>query len=182
MIQDAIMIDRNLLVLNEINISDFYFLSSLHSNTYEDNKALIGEVNYELLQKKGFIKILGEDNFILRENGRILFVDTRNNFYRFLNTFPIKTPSGRYLSPRNLEGIAVNKIKEKFNRIFKNNVFHEDMAIRVLEAEVAWRKKTGQMEFMNACEAWLNMANYEKFEYLLEESENESNREDYNTM
>jgi hypothetical protein len=182
MIQDVIMIDRNLLVLNEITISDFFFMSSLHGNSYEENKAMIGYVNHEELQTKGFIKILGEDYFILREKGRALFIDTKNNFYRFLNAFPIKTPSGRYLSPKNLEGVAVNKIKDRFNRLFKNNVFHEDLAIRVLEAEVAWRKKTGQMEFMNACEAWLNMANYEKFEYLLEESENESKREDYNTM
>jgi hypothetical protein len=40
-----------------------------------------------------------------------------------------------------------------------------------------WRKKTQQQEYMHAMEAWLNGADYEKYEYLLEDK---NKKEQYN--
>ena len=94
-------------------------------------------------------------------------------FYKFLSTFPIKTPKGRYLSPAGTEGVLVNNLKKKWNKIFKNKPLYEEKAINVLEAELSWRKKTNGLEYIHAAEAWLNGGDYEKYEYLLEDSKEE---------
>jgi hypothetical protein len=170
---DMISIDRNSLIINKLSINEYYFLR-LHFDKFpisKDDIALCGKVDYEYLQDNGFVKIT-EDGIILREKGNELFKDTRNNFYRFVSTFPIKTPDGRYLSPAGTEGVAINTLKAKWEKIFKKNVLLENRAILVLEAELAYRKRENSLKYMHACEAWLNGADYEKYEYLLEDVKN----------
>lgn len=171
---DIISVDKNVLILNELTISEFVYLSEMHKqgsiNVVDWN--VIGKIDFERLEEKGFLKRLPTGP-VLREKARELFVDEKNNFYRFLSTFPIKTPKGRYLSPAGTEGVAVTKLKVKWEKIFKGNRSREDKAILVLEAEIANKKKNGDLEYMKACEAWLNDACYEKYEYLLDDKSNE---------
>lgn len=167
---DIISVDKNLLILNEISISEYFWLSEMNKQGHISLQDLdiIGKVDSLKLQEKGFLKIMPQ-GIVLREKAKELFGDPKNNFYRFLSTFPIKTPSGRYLSPAGTEGVAVNNLKKKWNNIFKENRAKEERAIMVLEAEIDHRKKDGSMNYMTACEAWLNGAFYEKYEYLLED-------------
>lgn len=168
---DIVSIDRNTLIINTLSINEYYYLSLLNTGlplSLED-MVVCGKLDYEYLERCGFIKIT-EEGAVIRQKAKELFEVTRDNFYRFLSTFPIKTPKGRYLSPAGLEGVAVNALKIKWNRLFKKNIPLENKVIRVLEAEMDYRKKEGNMEYMTACEAWLNGAFYEKYEYLLEDA------------
>lgn len=153
----------------KLTINEYIYLRDL----YVDNKdkidelySLIDNINEDSLQDRGFIKIT-EDSIILRQKTIEMF-EPLDLFYKFLSTFPIKTPSGRYLSPARVDGIAVKKLKKKWESLFKNNNVLEARAIEVLEAELKWRRNSGNLEYINAMEAWLNGANYEKYEYLLD--------------
>lgn len=153
----------------KLTINEYIYLRDL----YVDNKDkidelyfLIDNINEDSLQDRGFVKIT-EDSIILRQKTIEMF-EPLDLFYKFLSTFPIKTPSGRYLSPARVDGIAVKKLKKKWESLFKNNNVLEARAIEVLEAELKWRRNSGNLEYINAMEAWLNGGNYEKYEYLLD--------------
>jgi len=167
---DIVSIDRNLLIINALTLGEYHFLSLKNTDmplSIED-KLICGKINEKYLEDCGFIKIT-EQGIVLRQKAREMFQNPRDNFYRFLSTFPIKTPKGRYLSPVGTTGVAVTALHTKWNRLFKKNPIVENKVIRVLEAEMAYRRKENNMEFMSACEAWLNGAFYEKYEYLLED-------------
>ena len=123
-------------------------------------------------QKKGYIKIKHEDTnveFELRNKLCDLFEGEKDYFYTFVVTFPIKTPSGRYLSVKKHDTIAGKELRKKWDKRFKNDAVAARKAIEVLEAEMAWRRKTGKFEFMHNAETWLNQCDFEKYEYLLDE-------------
>jgi len=171
---DNIVIDRNVLALNGLSINEYYFLylKSLGKPLTPADSEICGDINYESLQDRGFIKV-SDKGEVIRGKALDLFEDKRNNFIRFVETFPVKSPNGRYLSPARLEGAAIDSLRKKWKKLFKDQRNVEDHVIKVLEAEIAYRKKQGNMDFMQACEAWLNGSNYEKYEYLLEVSEDE---------
>lgn len=160
------------LTLSEYTYLLYIFLEEEDPNFYK----VIDFVDESKLQNKNYIKIT-KDKIVLRTKGREIF--DKDLFLRFLNTFPIKTPgSNRYLSPLGNTGLNVNKIKAKWNKLFKNKPHLQEKAIKVLEAELAWRKRTDQLEYIHNIETWLNQHDYEKFEYLLEEFEEDKNRND----
>lgn len=163
-----ITIDYDTLINAGISLSEYVYLKSLYDNE-NDRKIfkVIDRIEEDSLQARGFIKIT-ETEIVLRSKAIDLF-EGGNLFLKFLTTFPIKTPSGRYLSPLRNSGIAVDKLEQKWNRVFKGKPHLQNTAIKVLEAELKWRKETGQMEYINQIDVWLNQANYEKYYYLLKE-------------
>lgn len=174
-----IQIDTNFLKINNLTVSEFFYLRQLFVDSkdkIEDLITILDLVNINQLELKGYIKITSS-GIVLRNKAKELFTVDENLFDRFITTFPIKTPiKKRYLSPSKLEGVAYNTLKNKWNRIFKNNKAKAEKAIKVLEAELRMRQSSPDgIEFMNAAEAWLNQANYEKYEYLLEEDFDEKN-------
>ena len=146
-----------------------------------------GKLNMRELQRYedlGYIKTTIIDNIIryeFREKIRDLFEGDKDLFLTFLSTFPVKTPSKRYLSTSDENTIMGKKLRKKWNKLFKNNDVAARKAIKVLEAEMDWRRRTGNFEYMNNAETWLNQGNFEKYEYLLEEKEkmDSRTREDY---
>lgn len=167
-----IQLNTDLLIKNNLSVSEFLYIRNLYVDRLSkiDNLSLIIDpFKLDNLELKGFIKITKE-GIILRQKSKDLF-NHEDLFDRFLVTFPIKTPlKKRYLSPAKLEGVAYNTLKNKWNRIFKNDKAKAQKAIEVLEAEIRMRQKSHDgLEFMNAVDVWLNQANYEKYEYLLEE-------------
>lgn len=172
-------ISVNIQTLKDYNITidEYIYLKNLYvddKDKINDLFKIINNINEDSLQDRGFIKITDKE-VVLRQKTIELF-EPKELFYKFLSTFPIKTPSGRYLSPARIDGVAVQKLKKKWDTLFKHKNNLEEKAILVLEAELSWRKKTNQLEYINAMEAWLNGNNYEKYEYLLDE---ENNKEQY---
>lgn len=161
-----ISIDYDTLIEANLTLSEYVYLNSLHKEE-NDSKIfkIIDKIEEDDLQARGFIKITPE-GIILRNKSIRLFEGT-DLFLKFLNTFPIKSPSGRYLSPLGNSGILASKVEKKWNSLFKGKPHLQKKAIEVLEAELSWRKDTGQMNFINQIDTWLNQANYEKYAYLL---------------
>ena len=170
-----IILNTKKIIKNKLSVNDYLYLNYLYlkknNEPCEELLELISYIDDDYLQSKGFIKITEKEN-VLRSKALELF-EPKELFYKFLSTFPIKTPKGRYLSPAGTEGVLVNNLKKKWDKIFKNKPLYEEKAISVLEAELSWRKKTGGLEYIHAAEAWLNGGDYEKYEYLLEDSKEE---------
>jgi len=167
-----ITLDYDTLINAGISLSEYVYLKSLYENE-NDSKIfkVIDKIEEDSLQQRGFIKIT-ETDIVLRKKALDLF-EGEDLFLKFLNTFPIKTPGKRrYLSPLGNSGILAEKVKKKWDSLFKNKPHLQEKAIAVLEAELQWRKETGQMEYINQIDVWLNQANYEKFDYLLKQDVN----------
>lgn len=160
-------IDYDTLIKNNITLSEYVYLKSLYDNENDPKiYQIIDKVEDDSLQSRGYVKVTSE-GVVLRQKAINLF-EGESLFLKFLNTFPIKTPSGRYLSPLRHTGIAVKSIEKKWNKLFGKDPNLQAKVIKVLEAELNWRRTTGQMEFINQIDAWLNQGNFEKFEYLLQ--------------
>ena len=52
--------------------------------------------------------------------------------------------------------------------------------MKVLNAEMKMRKDSGNLPYMNAMDAWLNQANYDKYMYLLDEAKEHTMEDDLN--
>lgn len=168
-----ITIDYDTLINAGISLSEYVYLKALYE---KENDAkifkVIDRIEEDDLQARGFIKIT-RDEIILRNKAIELF-EGEDLFLKFLNTFPIKTPTGRYLSPLRNAGIAVEKVENKWKKLFKGKPHLQQTAIAVLEAELQWRRQTGQMEYINQIDVWLNQGNYEKYYYLLKQDLNQT--------
>lgn len=166
------------LMENNLNISEYLYLKNLtlsDQDKIQDIYKIIHEIDEDKLQDKGFIKIT-EEGIVLRQKTIDLF-NPPELFYKFLSTFPIKTPSGRYLSPAGTTGIAVTNLKKKWKNTFKNKHNLEQKAIIVLEAELKWRRQSNNLEYIHNAETWLNQADFEKYEYLVEDNNKQEKNE-----
>jgi len=162
-----INVDYNTLIEKGLTLSEYSYLKALY---FSEDMVIIDQVLYDGynkydLENKGFIKIR-KSKVILRNKGIALF-EGQDLFLKFLNTFPIKTPAGRYLSPLGDTGILVRKIKKRWDKYLKNKPDLQIKVIKILEAELAWRRNSGQMNYISAIDVWLNNAHWEKYEYLL---------------
>lgn len=173
-----IILDSKILIDNDITVSEYLYLKCLYENNLSsDLFTFIDKIEEDSLQERGLIKIT-ENEIVLRSKALEIF-EGKDLFYTFLSTFPIKTPSGRYLSPLGNTGISVKKIQKKWNTLFKNKPHLQEKALKVLEAELRWRKKTNQLEFIHNIETWLNQSDFEKFSYLLDENEDKQQFNDW---
>jgi hypothetical protein len=167
-----ITINVDILNAHDLSLSEYVYLKALYEHRSQEEMVLIfsciDKVEEDGLQERGFIKITADNKVILRDKGTKLF-ESANLFLKFLTTFPIKAPSGRYLSPLKSGTVKADKLEKKWVKLFKNKPHLEKRAIEVLEAELKWRRDNNKMEFIHNAEAWLNQGDYENFEYLLDE-------------
>jgi len=170
---DSITIDFSLLKKNKLNLSEYLTLydmvcpdciSKIYINRIED---------VDSLQRKGFIKITQNGN-ILRAKAKSMFRITEDHFLVWLNKYPIRVKKShggsRHLSPASDETVEGKKLRKKWKQTFVGNPEGELKAIKVLELEVAMRIKSNDLEFMVEASRWLNGGYYEKYEYLIEET------------
>lgn len=167
-----IVINVDVLSQHNLSLSEYVYLKALYEERSKEEMlqiiSCIDRIEEDSLQDRGFIKILPDNEIILRDKSTKLF-ESGSLFLRYLTTFPVKTPSGRPLSPVGADTVKGKKMEAKWNKLFKNKPHKEKRALEVLEAELEWRKANNKMEFMHNAEAWLNQGDYENFEYLLEE-------------
>lgn len=193
--EDIFKIKLSDLKKHNLNLQEYLTLRYLYHKKHGDWEILIesfgpvSSIFINSLESKGYIKICKDiddcskvgELFELREKANQLFEETTDYFLKWLTMFPIKTPSGRYLSTTSDDTILGKKLRKKWKALFKNNTLMMQHVIDVLEAEMEWRRKNGKFEFMHNIETWLNQGDFEKYEYLLSDKKDKINkiRRDY---
>tara|TARA_R110000796_G_scaffold114269_1_gene225950 strand:+ start:5029 stop:5598 length:570 start_codon:yes stop_codon:yes gene_type:complete len=186
-------LDIDLIKKNKMSIRTYldlrflYFCKLEKDEDFVLNYGGVSNADLYMFESIGFIKIVNIENYAiqnryeLREPLRDLFEGEKDLFLTWFSHFPLKTPTGRYLRPKTDETIMGKKLRAKWNKHFKNNTLAAQKAIKVLDAEMTWRRQTGKFEFMNNAETWLNKGNYEMYEELLDskDSSTAKRREDY---
>ena len=168
-----IRIDTEILSTNDLTISEYLYLKLIYEEN--DDKVVyqvIDRVDDDSLQARGYIRIL-EGQIILREKGLELF-EGKDLFLKFMTMFPIKAPSGRFLSPLRSGTLSYKKLEKKWKSLFKGKPHLQQQALDVLEAELTWRRKSGSMEYIHNMETWLNQGDYDNYAYLLDEKKDEN--------
>jgi len=186
-----VTVEFSCLINNKLTSDLFILLHWKHHNNYDlpwtiVQKSLEDEQSLEYLESEGFIKIIGDKDFELRQKAKELFEISSpdRKWLEFLGTFPLKVPAQgggtRALKIASPDSKANIKIKSKYLSIIKNKPGEHERIISVLKAEMKMRVNSANMQYMNAMEAWLNQANYDKYMYLLEETVNDDySNEDY---
>jgi len=137
-------------------------------------------VNY--LQKEGYL-LKQENNLVPTKKAKDIFEDKGEAmWYELVSIFPHKVPNGtggyRPLRALDPDAKSNEKAKKKYLKIVKNNLSLHNHIIKVLSEEIKYRKSTTQFLFMHNLETWINQRDWEKFEFLLEEPE-EDQRTNY---
>jgi len=152
----------------------FLYVNKTKDKEYQDFVKSFGIVSInqmKRLEQANFIKIpdyIKPENYELREATMELFEGVKDLFITWILTFPVKTPSGRYLSPLGEDTVMAKKLKSKWKSRFGTDTILMQKVIDILQAEVNWRNKNGTMEYIHNAETWLNQGDWEKYEYLLE--------------
>jgi len=189
----GVAVDFSCLINNKLTSDLYILLHWKHYSNYElpwtiKKVTIEDELALQHLEDEGFIKIIEDNNFELRQKAKSLFeISTPDQkWLEFLGTFPLKVPAQnggtRPLKVASPISKANDKIKSKYLAIIKDKPGEHERIINVLKAEMKMRCDSNNMQYMNAMEAWLNQANYDKYEYLLEESGGNSNYENEDYM
>lgn len=169
--------DTNLSLKQYLDLQYLYIKDNVLKSDNNFIEAHGGEIDYKTishLEDEKYIKYVVENNeskIYIREKTRILFEGSKDLFYTWLLGFPIKTPSGRYLSPKGENTVAGKKLRKKWKKLFGSDTLIQQRVIDILAVELKWRKDNGKIEYMHNAETWLNQGDWEKYEYLLEEQE-----------
>lgn len=187
---NEVVINFSCLIDNKLTSDLYILLHWKYYNNYElpwtiAQKSLEDDLSLEYLESQGFIKIIGNNDFELREKARLLFATSSvdEKWLEFLGTFPLKVPAQnggtRPLKVANPESKANDRVKAKYIALIKDKPNMHKYIMDVLKAEMKMRRNSNNLQYMNALEAWLNQANYDKYAYLLEEVSSDYKNEDY---
>jgi len=181
---DNITIPVDDIVENKISINEYLILYNI-ANGFVITGILESSIQALTgLESKGFIKVSKEGVF-LRDKANVFFANNDDLFVKWLKTYPTsvkkKFDGSRALSPADPDTILGQKLRKKWESIFKKDTQKQQLAIRVLELEVKDKTKSGDLEYMVEATRWLNEGFHEKNSYLLEQDtgENLYGNEDY---
>jgi hypothetical protein len=159
-----------------ISPDEFVYISMLKSKAIDLNLKL--NINLELLQTNGWIK-LGEDGeVILRGKSLVKEDDFDRMWAALLSRFPIKVVcngSVRMLRAGDSEAKTNLKSKEKYRKIINGNVEKHERIIKCLETELDFRRRGNSIGYMQMLETWVNNHSWEK--YSIEETVTKSDGE-----
>lgn len=179
-----ITIDTDILRQNDLSVNEYLELLYYYSLEKVINEDFIAKyspappVTLHRLATLNFIFLEnGGRKVVLRERTRDLFEGSTDLFLKWFNIYPIKTPSGRVLRPGSDETVRGRKLRKKWNKYFKNKADLANKAIKILEAELAWRRQTNSFDFMQMAETWLNQGSWEVYEHLLDEFSTNQSKE-----
>jgi len=181
---DNITIPIDSIIKNKLSINEYVVLYDVAN----------GHVIYGLidnptpalvsLEKKGWIKI-SDGQVFLRDKSSEFFAVGDDMFEKWLDTYPIavtkKFGGKRALSPASPDTILGQKLRRRWQIVFKKDKAAQLRAIKVLELQVAEMTKSGDLEYMVEAARWLNEGYHEKYSYMIDEEKPENNytNEDY---
>jgi hypothetical protein len=164
---------EGLTVLQYLTLYVLYNAYNKNDMEFVYNFGQIPSILLDWAVKERYIRLVPEEekkekgNYELRDKIRDLFEGNKDLFLEFLSRFPIKTPSGRYLGTKDENTVKGKELRKKWKKLFKDDAMKMKKALKVLDAEMEWRRKTGKFEFMHNALTWLNQGDYENYEHLL---------------
>ena len=173
-----ISIDFELLKKLKISVNEYLILYDV-ANDF----TISGIFNYNAaelvqLEKKALLK-LTEEGIFLRGKATEIFSTKEDYFSQWIDLYPtvVKKNAGgsRALSPASSDTILGSRLRKKWDLVFKKDIEKQLFAIEVLRAEVADKKKSGDLEYMVEAARWLNEGFHEKLAHLVTESKEVDN-------
>lgn len=168
----TIVIDFDVLKKYNININEYLILYDIANDLSISSIFNYNTSDLVSLQEKAFIK-LTEEGMFLRGKANLIFSIGEDLFKEWIETYPtnVKKKDGgtRALSPATTDTILGEKLRKKWDLTFKKDRDKQLFAIKVLKAEVADKKKSGDLEYMTEAYRWLNEGFHEKYSYLVKD-------------
>lgn len=165
---ENIFIDQREIKALGLNLNEY--LSLMYINGVIDYKCTTNDLNR--LVELGYIVRLG-DNYILSPKS-INYFQSSELFREFYNVFPHTVPDkvgdSRPLRTLNEVSQAGLITKGIWKKKVRGNINLQNHIIDVLKAEIDWRNNTGSLPYMNNIDTWLRQHNWEKYEYLLNQT------------
>lgn len=174
---ETIKVPLDLLKKNGLTINEYILLYDI-INQYQYSDLIDNAISTLFsLQKKGFIKLQGTKDIILRSKAVELFELNEDYFEKWLKTYPtmVKKRYGgkRALSPAKSDTILGKALRVKWKNLFKKDIESQKKAIEVLEAQIRDATRSGDLEYMVEARRWLNEGYHEKYSFLIEENNND---------
>jgi hypothetical protein len=168
-----------------LTINEYLILYDLANDNEITNILEFTLENLVKLESKGFLKMTKE-GIVLRSKSSRLFADgTEDLFVEWLAAYPVNVKksngSSRALSPASENTLLGKALRKKWDTLFRKDTNAMLKAIKVLKLEVKMREKSGELEYMVEATRWLNEGYFEKYEYLIDEvgQETERTNEDF---
>lgn len=145
----------------------------LLANDYKKDIQILKEQQYLLqFDSKGFL--------VNDKKCKELFELPDTSFWELFSMYPMKVPArnGGYRTLRASSESAKDTqvCIKRYNNAIKSRELH-DFVIECLEVELASRRKSNSMQFMQELNVWLNQRTWEKYAHMLDDKTNLSTTE-----
>ena len=127
----------------------------------------VHSTDFEWLTENEYIET-NVDDVNLTEKGLAIFEGNEDLFLKFFEIYPYKVSNGtggvRILGTKDATTIFGKRMYRKWNTATKGNVKLQESMIKGLENELAYRKKSNGMQYMQNMDTWLNQGTWEKYQ------------------
>lgn len=176
----VIEVNTKSLIDGGLTPNQFTILKTLFEKKIAIAKQLMVANDYRsdiaVLKHKQYLLQFDATGFLLNDKKcKELFELPDSSFWELFNMYPIKVPAknGGYRTLR--AGSESAKDTEvcikRYTKAIKSREMH-DFVLECLELELAMRRKSDSMQFMQELSVWLNQRTWEKYAPMLEEKDN----------
>lgn len=187
-----ISLDLKWLKQKKLFPSEYCILKCLNDREYEllkevvsSEEAIISIDDFDSLERKGYIKLIGDrldfGKISFRQSARDLFDSSSltQKFAKLYTMYPIKVSDGRggsrVLRAKNTDSADAKSAKEKFMKLCKDDPSIADQMIKGLDKQLETTR--GSLQYMQQFNVWINQSTWQKYVDLEEESSEDSYRE-----
>jgi len=164
----VIEIDTDRLISMGLSPDEFVFLTMSNQNASTQNLKL--NVDLDLLQTNGWVKLGEEEDLVIRDKFETNTVSDFDQMWAgLLSWFPIKViaqGSVRMLRAQNADAKANEKAKLKYKKIVGTDKIKHERIVKCLERELDFRKRGNSLGYMQMLETWVNNNSWEKYDFV----------------
>ena len=160
-----------------IGADEYLYLYLLHQKAYDTLAALNLDIDIEVLQTKGYLK-LGQktSDHIVREPFYSHLESPFSQMWsELLAHFPLRVGQ-RVLRARDANAKANEKARIRYEKYLQGNVGKHKEVIKALNTELDLRKEDDSLKYMQQLVTWVNNHTWEKYIGLNDEQTKSSRR------
>ena len=160
-----------------ISADEYLYLYLLHQKAYDILATLNLDVDTELLQTKGYLKLGQETSaHIVREPFYSHLESPFSQMWsELLAHFPLRVEQ-RVLRARDANAKANEKARIRYEKYLKGNVGKHKEVIKALQTELDLRRGDDSLKYMQQLTTWVNNHTWEKYIGLEDEQTKSSRR------